>query len=391
MKDIKGLIITHRGMEDVAAREIEEILKAKSQINDMCVSFGVKELTDLCRLCYLSQSASRILFLLDDFKISADFEETTKIIEPRLEKLKLGEWISKETRFKVECRREGKHDFTSQTLAEWLADKLGSKIKADCKLEPTADLKDPNLIFYVLVVNDNLYFGIDLAGFELGKRDYKIMSHMPSIKGNIGYGLLRIVGYEKKHNLLDVSSYSGVVPIEAAIYATERPINYYRKSELHFPKFPNLKSIDFERFFGEIDKKIKDKAEGEIHCLNNHFRYISAAKTNSKIAGVNKNISFSRFDVEWLDTKFGKNSIDIMASNSPRISSTNGKIVERYYNELFYQANYVLKKEGKIGLLTNSLDLIRAAAQKSKFRAVGERSIWQGEEELKLAVFEKSP
>jgi 23S rRNA G2445 N2-methylase RlmL len=166
-------------------------------------------------------------------------------------------------------------------------------------------------------------------------------------------------------------------------------VNYYRKTELHFTKFQNLKGIDFEKLFEEIDGKIKEKIEGEIHCLNSQFRYISAAKGNSKIAGVNKHIDFSRFDVEWLDTKFGKARVDVIAANAPRISGTNGQIVEKYYKELFYQANFVLKKSGRVGLLCNSLDIIKAAALKNEFGLLEERSIWQGEEELKLAVFEK--
>jgi 23S rRNA G2445 N2-methylase RlmL len=389
MDKFRGLMIAPRGMEDVAVREIEELLKAKPEKRDMGVIFQVGELRELCRLCYLSQSASRILLLLDEFKISAKLEETTMMIGTRLEKLRVGEWASKETRFKVECRREGTHGFTSQALAEWLAGEIGKKIKQESKMEPVADLKEPNLIFYAMVVDENFYLGIDFAGFDVSKRDYKVMSHMPSIKGNIGYALLRISGYEKKQILLDPSSYSGVVPIEAALWASNRPVNYYRKTELHFTKFPNLKGIDFEKFFEEMDGKIKEKVEGEIHCLNSQFRYISSAKSNSKIAGVNKHIDFSRFDVEWLDTKFGKARVDVIAGNAPRISGTNGQIVEKYYTELFYQANFVLKKNGRLGLLCNNLEIIKAAALKNEFGILEERSIWQGEEELKVAVFEK--
>jgi 23S rRNA G2445 N2-methylase RlmL len=389
MDKIRGLVITHKGTEDVAAKEVAEILKAKPEVREMCVAFEVKEIKELCRLCYLSQAASRVLFLFDNFKISPDFEETIKAIMPRLEKFSLEGWASKDTRFKVECRREGKHDFTSQTLAEWLADKIGDKILAECKVEPVADLKSPNLIFYVLVTGEEIHLGIDLAGFDLSKRDYKIMSHMPSIKGTIGYGLLRIVGYERKQSLLDVSSYSGVIPIEAAIYASERSVNYYRKQELHFTKFSHLKEIDFELFFESLDKKRKEKVKGAIVCMNNQFRYISTAKNNSKIAGVNKLIDFSRFDIEWLDTKFGKNMVDLIASNSPRVSSLNERLMEKIYNELFYQANYILKKTGRIGLLTNSTEVIKAAAKKNMFRLSEERSVWQGEEELKVVVFEK--
>jgi 23S rRNA G2445 N2-methylase RlmL len=390
MANLKGLAVVPRGIEDVAAREIEELLKAKATIFDMAVRFEVKSLLELCRFCYLTQSAARVLFLLASFDISRDFEEAKGIIEQELEGISFKEWVSDETKFKVECRREGEHDFTSQAMAEWLAERIGDDILKERGLEPSADLKEPNLIIYALIVGNTLHLGIDLAGFDISKRDYKVNSHMPSIKGNIGYALLRIAGFEKRMGLVDMSSFSGVVPIEAAFYATDKPINYFRKRELHFTGFPNLKDVDFEKFFSDIDGKIRDKAEGEIFCIADHLRFISAAKANSKIAGVNKSITFSRFDVEWIDTKFGKGSVEVMASNGPRVSKQNEGFIGKYYNELLYQANYILKKGGRIGILTNSLDAAKAAAEKSKLKLAHERSVWQGDEELKIGVFEKA-
>jgi 23S rRNA G2445 N2-methylase RlmL len=390
MKQITGLVIAPRGIEDVAAKEVEEILKAKPRIEQMAVVFEAKDLLELCRLCYISQSAARVVLLLDEFSISKDFDDTCRIIGEHLKTVNLGDWITKDTRFKVECRREGEHGFKSQAIAEWLGGRVFDKMKQEKGFELSASLKDPNIVLYVFIVDDKLYMGIDLAGFDVSKRDYKIMSHMPSIKGNIGYALLRLAGFERKSALLDVSSYSGVVPIEAALFATDRPVNYFRKNELHFTKFPALEGTDFDKFFEAIDSKIKDKPNKELMCINNQLKYISAAKSNSKIAGVNKSVEFSRFDVEWLDTKFPKGSVEIMASNSHRISRINEAGMVKYYNELFYQANYILKKTGRIGLLTNNLEVVKAAAEKNHFKAVDERTVWQGDEVLRIGVFVKA-
>ncbi len=392
MDNIAGLVVVPRGMEDVAAREVEEMLGAESRptAHDMAVKFEAKSLLDLCKFAYVSQSAARVLFHIDSFLISRDFEEAKGIVEQELEAVKFGQWVTKDTKFKVECKRIGEHDFTSQAMAEWLADIIGLNIRKETGLDPSADLKDPDLIIYALIVDGMLHIGIDMAGFDISKRDYKVNSHMPSIKGNIGYALLRITGFERKKGLVDMSSFSGVVPIEAAFYATRKPINYFRKRELHFTSFPNLSGVNFDDFFIDIDKKAKEKGEGEIFCIANHLRFISAAKANSKIAGVNKSITFSRFDVEWIDTKFGKAAIDIMASNGPRISKQNEAFIGKYYYELFYQANYILKKTGRIGVLTNSLEVVKTAAEKAKFRLSHERTVWQGDESLMIGVFEKA-
>ena len=54
--------------------------------------------------------------------------------------------------------------------------------------------------------------------------------------------------------------------------------------------------FDFDKFNSKFDK-------ANIFAFDSQFRHIDAAKKNSKIAGINKNINFSRTEIEWLDTK----------------------------------------------------------------------------------------
>ena len=74
-------------------------------------------------------------------------------------------------------------------------------------------------------------------------------------------------------------------------------VNNFSKDKLAFMKF-----IDVE--ISQYDKPIE--LRGQIISTDAHFAHISAAKKNAKIAGVVKQIQFSRKELEWLDTKLGK-------------------------------------------------------------------------------------
>ncbi|MBW2969414.1 hypothetical protein KY314_04875, partial [Candidatus Woesearchaeota archaeon] len=62
---MKAIAITNKGIEDICALEIKEILKKDSQINSGFVVFEASE-KEIVKLIYLGRSFSKIL-LVDDF------------------------------------------------------------------------------------------------------------------------------------------------------------------------------------------------------------------------------------------------------------------------------------------------------------------------------------
>ena len=61
---MEGLAITSKGMEDITAREINEIIGASGKIADSSVIFGINNLEELCLISYKAQSINKILYLL---------------------------------------------------------------------------------------------------------------------------------------------------------------------------------------------------------------------------------------------------------------------------------------------------------------------------------------
>ncbi len=195
--------------------------------------------------------------------------------------------------------------------------------------------------------------GIDFCGFDLSKRDYKVFSSASDIKGTIAYSLLRIAGYKKEKKLLDPFCSSGIIPIEAALY-NKGTLNYYRKDDFAFLKLKPFEKQNFEQL----------------------------------IAAINKDIEFSRADLEWLDTRFDKNEIDLIVTK-PMFSKYDLKRTKKTYDEFFYAAKYILSEKGKIVLISRSIDLLKESAEKNGFKITDERIVWQGQQKLEIIVFIK--
>ena len=341
---MKGLVITSKGIEETASLEVKDLINANCKIEKGCVAFDFKNFRDLCLLCYKCQSADRVLYLIGSFEFKNFFED----FEIFIKKIEFDKWINESKKFKVECIREGTHGFNSVDVGTKTAKLILKKSKSK-----KIDMKNYEVIFLVYIIDDKCYFGVDFAGFELNKRAYKIFLHPNSLRGTIAYALVRGSGFEKKEVMLDPFSRDGVIAIEAAFYAADFPYNYYKKDKFAFLKLKI--GIDFEKFFGEADKKIK-KPKAGIYAYDHLFKYVDYSRKNAKIAGVDKHINFSRVELEWLDIKFKKESVGRIITNPPTSKNAN---LDRIYNEFFYQCGYILKNKGTVALITRIPDFVK--------------------------------
>jgi len=200
----------------------------------------------------------------------------------------------------------------------------------------------------------------------------------------------RISGFKDNGSLLDPFCRAGTITIEAALFASKTPVNYFSKDKFLFLKLKKFRDYDFDRFFEEEDKKIRQKIKAKITAADQSFQAVSSAKKNAKIAGVEKTINFSRKQPEWLDTKFREHEIGMIVSFPPQKGkSLPEKAAAKIYNELFYQADYILKKEGIVTLLLKETSAAEAEAKKYGFNIKSKRKIMQGKEEFNIAVFGK--
>lgn len=361
--------VVNRGMEAVCVAELLEHGCSDIQEEDGVVLFSVSDVQEVCVLCYTLQSVTRVLLLLSEF--SDVFE---------VEKISFDSFIAKDTTFGVDYLK-----INDAEDARELVGALGEIVQQ--KTSAKVNLSQPDIPFLCVITKDANYFGIDFAGDDLGKRDYRIFLGHDALKGNVAFGLLEWAGVDSKKTLLDPFCRSGTIAIEAALFVTQRSPHFFSKNKFAFLKFWFLK--DIEDIFARIDAQQKS-VENKILCLDPSFQNVSAAKKNAKIAGVLDVLEFSRTDVEWLDIKFEQKSIDLVVTFPPQVSKLGDmKKLTKTYDWFFRQCASLLKKNGRIVLVSKQVSekLLTEYANKYQFSLQGKHVFFQGSEELFALVF----
>jgi len=376
---MKGLAITHKGFEDICAKEINELVKTKTKVLEGCVEFEIEKLEDLCLIAYKAQSIIKILYYIDSCEYS-EIEDLKKLTD----KIDFDQWFNEETTFVVRCKRMDDTDESTQ----YIESQMGEYILEKKKLK--VELKQPDVTFFVYICESKAYFGIDMTATELSKRQYKIYLHPEALKGTIGYCLYRMSDAKVGDVILDPFCGSGTILIETALHQTQFPVNYFNKQKFAFLKFKPLKEVDFDKFFTEIDKQAKENKKITLNGFDHQLRYVTSSKNNAKIAGIEKNINFARADAEWLDTKMEEEQVDWIITDPPMPSAmVNPQKIQKVYEDFFYQAEFILKKQGKVIVITRNTSLLKQIAEQKKFKIEHERQVWSGKQEYSVIIFSK--
>lgn len=364
---MNGLVLTNIGLEQISADEIKTLVKPKkiTVFPGRIVLEGMSA-QDMVVLCYYGRTFSKVVLEL----------ATEKLTDMPSEKLLDGLKPYLAERAVVQCERHGEHNFTSYDAEHHLNKILSSKY------DVIIDYKKPQTTLFLLIDGKECTFGLDFSGIDLGRRDYRIFLGNDALKGNVAAAVLTIADYETKHAMLDPFCRHGIIPIEAALLATNTSPHKYDREKFAFASTPGIKPkfVDKEKEFS-----------GTIIAMDDNFKHVSAAQKNAKIAGIVKAIDFSRTNLEWLDSKFGKNFLDRIITFPPQPGrSFADATVEKIYHQLFYQAEFILKKSGTITLcMKRGAALAKKKALEFGFAIPKEHKIMQGAEELTVLVFVK--
>ena len=399
-------LVTHLSFEDIAVTEVRELIGAKAAAAAAgIVTFPIKNLTDLCKLCYLSQSAIAVLCMLSEFKIAATASATAANLKKSLAPADLLPWFGKGASFKVsfEPVNSSSYEIPSSEIEAAAGSVILEAVKKATGSSPKVNLTSPDVTIVIAASKSSAFCGIAINPFDLSKREYRVFSHSSDIKGSLAYSLLRFAGYESGTYLFDPFTRSGTIAIEAAIFSSGFPVSHYRKDALlsALSRLPPFSKTDFNDFFAAVEKKSESAAKKpKILASSSSMQHLRGAEKNAKIGGVNKLIRFSRLDIEWLDAKLDECSVDLVVSYPPQFRSTAGNdqfaVAENrklavLYKNFFYQADFFLKKKGRIVFLLKkgSYNDITSAAASYKFNPEVTKSFRLGAEEFELVSFAK--
>jgi 23S rRNA G2445 N2-methylase RlmL len=328
---------------------------------------------------YSSQAAKRVVIFLAEGGFSSldDLGEKVSCLEESKKEI-LRFFLHGRT-FRVVCDRTGVHGFNSMD-AEQAASAGIRKIMKDAGADVLMNLKAPDVELFLRIVDDRFLLGVDCAGRELSKRQHLVFNNATATKGTIGYCALLFAGYKPGMLVLDPFALSGNIMIEAALYESGTPVNYYTKqfTLLDIPAFRPFVEDAMKR----ADAGIKaPPSKPNIICTDSSFGNVSAEKKNAKIAGVEKFISFSRTDTENLDIKTFSAPLDVVCSRIIEPSSNVPEArVRKIYEKFFDNLQYITKKSAALVFIVRNTDVLEEEAARKDYTVLGRKQVHQGQQ-----------
>lgn len=398
------MIITDTGCEAACALEIQQLLpdSAPETVHATLVEMN-GSMMDAALLCYRLQTARRVLLRCAPRAKTVD-EVSSLQFDPAIREAIRYEGAT--------CKAEGDvlgMDMKTgmpdirMPIAQELVEEVGGW--AHDALALPVDLKRPSIIVYAIATPGAIDIGVDMAGFSLSKREYRIMLSSRSIKATVAAASAIYAEHTEGSNerskrnktdgvLLDPFVDDGTLCIEAALLRTRTsPRKFLPMSAFACTRFPVFTTTDWNAWKREQDATqddIKGGSERRIIAYAGSMREMKAVRTNSKLAGVDDHILSTKVDLDWIDLKRDEKSIDtILTSPVTSGKSLAPTIAAKLQDALFDQAAYILKKNGRVACLTDKPDELMGPSVKHGFACAAKHDMLMGKRKVQLIVFTK--
>lgn len=322
---MKVLALVNTGLESLCQQEVHELVGAASIKYPQAVEFSVNE-KEALKVMHHAQSIRRLLIFLGKWK---NIEEAT------FEKVSWSDFVTPNLSLKVEVENV-KGIENRLTMAKKVAGKIFSSLDQQ-KIPLTIDVKKPDISIVVYGNGKEYFIGVDLSGFELHSRDYRVFTHSASCKGDLGYFFVRKSGFMPGNSLLVALVKDGVVAIEAALYAYTLPVQRKKREQFSYSKFP--------LFHKAVCQHVSPSTLAKpISAFDESQQNILAARKNAQIAGAREFVSIQKIFLDEVSGAFAEKEFDNLIF---QITTKD----EDKLNEIYHQAVYVLKPKGTLLLI----------------------------------------
>ncbi len=321
---MKLFVLVNDGLEQTAGTEIKELTGSNPVFNNNVLEFEIDKTEKVLSFVNRVQSARRVLVSLGKYNDldSLDFSG-----------FNFSDHLSSEMSFKVEIENVKGND---KRLS--IAKQVAGKIYSNIDFKPKLEMKNPDILVVVYFNGKEYFIGFDKNVEELNSRKYRVFAHPGSFKGDLAYYFVRKSGFVTGKKLLVGFCKDGTMAIEAALFSKQK-----------------------------------------VFAFDPSRQNVTAAKKNSQLASVKDLVDIQKYALDELDVKFSENEFDCLIF---QVTTKD----ENQLNELYYQANYVLKKKGTLLLIARPNWQVSVS---DKFKLVSEEEIKKGESIHNVWLLEK--
>lgn len=285
--DFKMIAKTFFGFENILADELLKLGAKKILIGVRNVSF-YGDLGFLFKSNLYLRSAIRILMPLNSFQLNSEKDLYSSIFNFNWE-----DYISVENTFIVESVLNSDLFSHSLFVSQRVKDGIVDRFRKLCNKRPNVDVENPDFKINIHISKNICTISLDSSGKPLNQRGYRSQTNIAPINEVLAAGIIMLSNWDCESDFLDPMCGSGTILIEAAMYATNYPVNIKRQI-FSFMNWKNFDSDLFEMIKKSVLKKVKpfknkiigyDKAPSAIlkcnqNVLNSGFGKIVEVSEN---------------------------------------------------------------------------------------------------------------
>lgn len=316
-----------------------------------------KELKDIVyNLFYNSKTIENIYLNIQEFKKAEEINIKSDTIS----------FIKKKLTFEVDCKAQ-------TNLDKKETEKIIGTTLQNANSNLSVNLNDFDLSFQIIKTKKTYYLVLDLIGFNLSKKDYKLNTNSNTINSLIPTYCFYKLGLDKLKSpitIMDPCASLGDMIIESSLFKS--PVNIKKRHQIVIYKLFGI--------YTNIPKTKDDKN-----------KYIAIVQNNKIFKQLKENISFatakvkvSQFEFDWLDVKYKKDEIDYIITQFPQIKDK--QEFEDFQKEFFYQAEFICKTA--ICIITKT-KISEKYIKKNNLKITSKDKITIGEQEYIIIIINK--
>ena len=277
--DFKMIAKTFFGFENILADELLKLGAKKITIGVRNVSF-FGDLGFLYKSNLFLRSAIRILTPIKSFKVNNEKELYSSVFNFNWE-----DYFSISNTFQIDSVLNTdlfSHSlFVSQRVKDGIVD-IFRKLDNN---RPNIDLDNPDIKINIHITKNDCTISLDASGKPLNQRGYRTLTNIAPINEVLAAGIVMLSDWDCQSDFLDPMCGSGTLLIEAAMFATNYPVNIKRT---------NFSFLNWKNFDNDLFEMIKKSVLNKVKPFD--YKIIGYDKAPSAVKKSNQNIINSGFD-----------------------------------------------------------------------------------------------
>lgn len=284
---------TARGMEEVLAGEMGRLGLAGVAVEKGGVRFS-GDLAACYRANLWLRTASRILIPLAEFPC-----DSPQSLYDGVRGVPWHELVTPEMTLAVECSLRDSALTHSGFVALKTKDAIVDAVRDRCGRRPNVNPRDPDLAVNIHLVRNRCTVSLDSSGAGLDRRGYRTEAGEAPLRETLAAALVELSGWDGSVPLVDPMCGSGTILIEAALKALNRAPGLARE-RFGFQRWPAFEEPLWRRLVAEAREAERSAIAVPILGSDRLEKVLEAAAGNSRRAGVDRFVSFSRGDLRDL-------------------------------------------------------------------------------------------